>query len=189
MNHLPPIILASGSPRRSEILKRLGFSFVVQTKGVDELEGGMSPEELCVANALLKARAVAADYPDSLVIGSDTVVALGEQLFAKPRDISEAESFLSTLSGNTHQVMSGVALLYQGKETTFADYTKVRFRELSTEIIREYLSLIQPLDKAGGYAIQDHGDMIVEGTEGSMDNVVGFPSEKFLLEIKRLFPE
>jgi len=178
-----PIILASGSPRRSAILKEAGYAFRVQTADVEEIEEGLSPDELCIENALLKAKTVAGQFPDHLVIGSDTVVCLGERLFGKPANLEEAHEFLTQLSGQTHEVKSGVALICREREieTTFLDSTKVTFRVLTSSLITDYLSRIEPLDKAGGYAIQDHGEMIVESIEGSMHNVVGFPLEEFLL--------
>ncbi|MDA7915634.1 Maf family protein [Verrucomicrobia bacterium] len=185
---LPPIILASGSPRRREILSRLGFIFEVETADVVELSDGMLPAELCQENALLKAQSVADKNPDSLVIGSDTVVCLEGRIFGKPLDLAEACSFLEQLQGKTHQVLSGMVLICQAKKVnlSFFDATNVTFRSLSSETIKGYLQKIDPLDKAGGYAIQDHGDMIVESIDGSMDNVIGFPTERFLQELELL---
>lgn len=178
-----PVILASGSPRRKEILGDLGLKFSVVTSGCDEVETGL-PDKVAVENAWLKARAVAEENRDYLVIGSDTVVAQGTELYGKPRDMDDAFRMLSDLNGRIHSVISGVAVIgiEAGIEFVFSDETKVFMKQVGDEDLREYLELIEPLDKAGGYAIQDHGDMIVDHIEGSFLNVVGFPAELFAVK-------
>ena len=133
-----------------------------------------------------KALTVAQKYPKALVIGSDTVVALGSKTFAKPNDLQEAARFLKRLSGKIHQVISGVCLLQMDplKVKLFSDTTHVGFQRLTDQTIREYLSLINPLDKAGGYAIQEHGEWIIGEIFGSYTNVVGLPMERLREELK-----
>lgn len=183
---LPLLILASGSPRRAELLRRMGREFTVVTAPTPEShDEHLTPREICLLNAHRKARAVAKRHPDSLVIGADTIVCLGTKVYGKPKDFADAEATLSELAGRTHQVMTGVCLMHlrQHRERLFAEVTQVTFRVLSPLDITEYLQLIHPLDKAGGYAIQEHGDRIVAKVEGSFDNVVGFPTERIEAEL------
>jgi septum formation protein len=185
--NLPPIILASASPRRAELLRELGLDFEVLPSQADELHNeALTATEVAQVNAYRKARAVAKRHPDRLVIGMDTLVALGTRLFAKPADMAEAERMLAELQGRTHHVVSGVCLIHlrRHQQRIFADRTEVTFRSLTPEQIRRYLGRIQPLDKAGGYAIQDHGELIVERIDGSFTNVVGLPMERLQQELE-----
>ncbi len=184
---LPPLVLASASPRRVELLRRLGVEFRIVPAEVSEgAPEFLTPSEMAQMNAGRKARAVAAQNPDSLVVGADTVVALGDQVFGKPADMADAQRMLSALSGRTHQVVTGVCLLHQSarREKLFAVATDVTFRALTSGQIDYYLSLINPLDKAGAYAIQEHGELIVERTNGSMTNVIGLPLERLREELQ-----
>jgi septum formation protein len=143
--------------------------------------------ELCRINAYRKARAVAKQHPDALVLGADTLVCLGTRLFGKPGSMEEAESMIVELQGKTHRVVSGVCLLHlRGhRQRIFAEATDVTFRPLTTERIRSYLESIRPFDKAGAYAIQENGEWIVESISGSYSNVVGLPMEKLREELDR----
>ncbi|MBC8001315.1 MAG: septum formation protein Maf [Opitutaceae bacterium] len=184
---LPPIILASVSPRRSELLREMGVEFQVVPSDAAEIHNEhLTAREICQINAYRKARVIAKRYPDMLVIGADTLVCLGVSLFGKPRDLRDAERMLAGLSGKTHQVVTGVCLIHlrAHRQRIFADTTDVTFRALSTEQIRDYLAKISPLDKAGAYAIQDHGAMIVERIDGSYSNVVGLPVERLSMELE-----
>jgi septum formation protein len=177
----PPFILASASPRRAELLRSLKLQFkVVPGDATEIFDGQLSPHELCQLNAHRKARAVAKKNPDALVLGADTLVFLGREIFGKPRDLDEAEQMLAKLQGRTHQVVTGVCLMHlrAHREKIFAAGTDVTFHPLDAEQIREYLSKINPLDKAGAYAIQEHGEKIVAEISGSYSNVVGLPVEK-----------
>jgi septum formation protein len=185
---LPPLILASGSPRRAELLRQLGRSFTVVVSDVPEVHSGhLTARELCQINAHRKARAVAKKSPDAIVIGADTLVYLGTRLFGKPSGLEEASDMLHTLQGQTHQVVTGVCLIHlrEHRERVFAETTDVRFRALGEAEVRRYLQLVDPMDKAGAYAIQEHGELIIEEIDGSLSNVVGLPVERLQAELER----
>jgi septum formation protein len=178
---LPPLILASASPRRAELLRPLQAGFqVVPSDATEILDDQLSPRELCQLNAHRKARAVAKKIPDALLLGADTLVFLDGEIMGKPRDLPEARRMLFRLQGRTHQVVTGVSLIHlRGhRERLFAVSTDVTFRSLDKRKISDYLSKINPLDKAGAYAIQEHGDLIVSEISGSFSNVVGLPVER-----------
>ena len=182
----PPLILASASPRREELLRQIRSDFRVVVSHVTEVQGDhVTPWELVRINAYRKARAVAREFPDSLVIGADTVVCLENRIFGKPLDLEDASRMLQELEGQTHEVITGVCLVHlrEHRQKVFADSTSVRFRPLTSGQIRNYLSQINPLDKAGGYAIQEHGDALVETISGSLSNVVGLPLEMLRTEL------
>jgi septum formation protein len=180
----PEIILASASPRRAELLRELGRPFRIVTSAVAETEEArLGPEGVALTNARRKAHAVAALHPEALVIGADTVVALGETLFAKPRDLAEAERFLLELSGKTHAVITGVCLMHRSASRECSVRSEVEFHALTAETAREYIHKVHVLDKAGAYAIQEHGDMIVRRMEGSLSNVIGLPMETLEREL------
>jgi septum formation protein len=183
---LPPFILASASPRRAELLRQLKLDFkVVPSDALEVFDDNLSPLELCQLNAHRKARAVAKKDPDALVMGADTLVFLDHQIFGKPRDHAEAKKMLLDLQGRTHQVVTGVSLIHlrSHRERIFAVSTDVVFRVLNAAQIDEYLAIINPLDKAGAYAIQENGEMIVSEISGSFSNVVGLPIEKVQSEL------
>lgn len=178
---LPPLILASASPRRAELLRQLQPEFqIVPSAAAEIVDEQLSPLELCQLNAHRKARSVAKKIPDSLVLGADTLVFLDAEIMGKPRDLADARRMLAQLQGRAHQVVTGVSLIYlRGhRERLFAVSTVVTFRPLDERQISDYLSKINPLDKAGAYAIQEHGDMIVSEISGSFSNVVGLPVER-----------
>ena len=184
---LPPIILASASPRRADLLKLLQRDFEVLPANVDEVaHDHLTPLEVCQLNAHRKARAVAKKVPDALVLGADTLVFRDSEILGKPRNLAEAERMLSRLQGRTHQVVTGVCLMHLRKheERIFAVSTDVLFHPLTPRQIRDYLAKIQPLDKAGAYAIQDYGELIVSEISGSYSNVVGLPVEKLRAELE-----
>ena len=184
---LPSFILASGSPRRRELLEQLGVRFQVKTAPVVELEDpSFTPRELCRANAFRKAQVVAMRHPAKLVIGADTLVHLDNETFGKPASLAEARRMLRRLSGRKHEVTTACCLV-QGRSSrrvVFEETTQVRFAALSDRQIRNYLAAIDPLDKAGAYAIQQHGEWIVEALDGSFTNVVGLPVERLRHELK-----
>jgi len=183
---LPPLVLASASPRRAELLRRLQPKFRIVPGEVEEILGGhLSPLELCRINAHRKARAVARKIPDALVLGADTLVFLDDEIMGKPRNLADARRMLARLQGRTHQVVTGVSLIhFRGhRERLFAVSTDVTFRPLNAVQIESYLSRMNPLDKAGAYAIQEHGDMIVSEISGSFSNVVGLPVEEVGVEL------
>ena len=184
--NLPPVILASASPRRVELLRQAVFRFKVLPSAAAESEHEQfTPREIALLNAYRKARTVAKRFPDSLVIGADTVVALGATLYAKPRNKRDACRMLAELEGRAHEVLTGVCLLHwrSHRQSIFADQTTVRFLSLTEAKIRSYVERVHTLDKAGAYAIQDEGESIVESIEGSYTNVVGLPVEKLRVEL------
>jgi septum formation protein len=185
--NLPPLILASNSPRRSELLRSLGLDFsVVPSEAAEVHTEELTAAEISQLNAYRKARAVAKKHPDALVLGADTLVALDTALFGKPRNREDAYRMLKQLQGHTHRVVTGVCLLHlRGhRQKLFADSTEVTFRSLGAVEIRNYLAGINPLDKAGAYAIQDGGGKIVENISGSFTNVVGLPVERLRAELE-----
>ncbi len=164
------LILASSSPRRRAILEQLGVAFRVEAPDVVELTEG-EPRQLVVRNALLKLRAV----PGARVLAVDSMVVWDGRAHGKPADAAEARRWLRELSGRWHEVMGGIALRDEGEERTELAVTRVRFRELSDADIERYLASGEWRDRAGGYAIQELGAMLVEGIEGDWFNVVGLP--------------
>ena len=183
---LPPLILASVSPRRSELLRELGVEFSVIPSEAPEVHNEhLTATEISQLNAYRKARAVAKKFPDSLVLGADTLVYLDTVLFGKPANLEDAYRMLKQLQGDTHQVVTGVCLIHlrTHRQKIFAEATDVKFHPLNVAEIQEYIARINPLDKAGAYAIQEHGDSIVENISGSFSNVVGLPIERLKIEL------
>jgi len=176
------IILASASPRRSELLRQIVDEFDVLPSDAPEIhDEQLTAWEMAQVNAYRKARVVAKRFPDALVIGADTLVYLDREtrLYGKPRTMTDASRMITELQGKTHAVITGVCLLQlrPHRQTVFAGWTDVTFHKLSKNQIGDYLKLIDPLDKAGGYAIQQHGERIVAAISGSYSNVVGLPLE------------
>lgn len=175
-----PVVLASASPRRVELLRELITDFEVLPADLDEDSLTVKdPWETARTLALAKAKAVALLRPDALVIGSDTVVALPSfestiQL-AKPTDEEDAKKMLAALSGKSHWVITGVALVWPEGEVVEADETEVTFRDLTAQEISEYVDSGEPMDKAGAYAIQGGAASFVVTTTGSLSNVIGLP--------------
>jgi nucleoside triphosphate pyrophosphatase len=170
------LVLASGSPQRRAILEQLGVEFSVQAPDVEELEAG-PPHEVALENAYRKASAIAsAGASDGgLVLGVDTVVALGVRLYGKPADPEEARATLNALAGRRHAVVSGVCLIEHGRSRTSAAQTAVEFRALPAELIDWYVASEEWRGRAGGYAIQGRGAALVAAIEGDYLNVVGLP--------------
>lgn len=184
---VPRLILASASPRRAELLRQLDLNFqVVASAAAEILDEQLSPWELCQLNAHRKARAVAKKHPDALVLGADTLVFLEDEIMGKPASVAEAKRMLEQLQGQTHQVVTGVSLIHlrAHRERTFAVSTDVTFRALTPGQIRDYVAKVNPLDKAGAYAVQEHGEMIVSEIFGSYSNVVGLPVEQLKSELE-----
>ncbi len=180
------LILASASPRRAQLLRQLELDFEIVPADINEVHHEqLTAGELCQMNAYYKSRHVSKKFPDAVVLGVDTLVTLNGKVFGKPKNLKEAQRMLKALSGNIHEVMSGVCLIHlrNHHQKILVERTRVKFRKLSAEEIHEYLSRINPLDKAGGYAIQEHGDIIVEKIFGSYSNVVGLPMERLQREL------
>jgi len=173
-----PLILASASPRRRELLRLLGLPFEVVPSAFEEPAPASHPDPEALARelALAKARDVARNHPRRWVLGADTVVWLGDRLLGKPADASEAAAMLAALVGRTHRVTTGLALLRRGgPELTAHATTEVTFRPLTPREVAAYVATGEPYDKAGGYGIQGHGALLVEGVRGDYPNVVGLP--------------
>lgn len=174
------IILASASPRRSELLNQIGCNFAVITSDVIENNHqGIPPKQLVIAHAKAKALAVAAKASsDDVIIGADTIVVLDGKVFGKPNDVQDAKKILRILSGREHQVITGIALV-RGKQV-LVDYsiTLVKMAEMSDKNIDKYIASGEPMDKAGAYAIQGKGAIFVESITGCYSNVVGLPLSK-----------
>lgn len=176
------VVLASQSPRRIELLEKLNISFKVKQADVDELKDYYLPALLVVKNADLKSESISSLFPDSLVLGADTVVELGSEVLGKPTDYSAAFNMLKKLSGRKHQVTTAVSLKLKSKNINcnFAVTTDVSFKTLSDEVINEYLELEKPYDKAGSYGIQSNGDLLIEAVDGDIDNVIGLPCNRLM---------
>ena len=170
------LILASASPRRSEILDTAGYSYKVLPSDADELKGGVAPQELVRLNALEKAREVSKRCDsESVVLGADTVVCLGETILGKPEDKKEAFDMLKSLSGSTHCVMTGYAVVCGSAEKSGVCSTEVKFRTLSDEEINAYIETKEPMDKAGAYGIQERACLFAESFTGDYFNIIGLP--------------
>jgi len=179
-----PFVLASRSPQRRAILERLGVRFTVRPSDAPELEHG-EPGAIARENALRKARAARLPGRAEAVLGCDTVVALDGVLYGKPADEGEARETLRALSGATHEVLSGLALLLPGEERTALARTAVSFRWLSEAQLDWYLARGEWRERAGGYAIQGAGAALVRSVQGDYENVVGLP----LASLLELYPE
>ena len=192
MDNLPPVILASASPRRSELLTSMDIEFEVVPSHVEELLDGYDfIPDLCEANARIKAEPIAELHPECLVLAADTMVYLEDIVYGKPTDLEDAHQMISKLQGRTHQVSTGVSLIYHNEEInrSLSVITNVTFLTLSSKQISEYLNKIDPLDKAGGYAIQEYKELISKKVSGSSSNVIGLPVERLKEELNSLFGE
>lgn len=175
------IILASSSPRRQQLLEQIGLAFQVVPSSVEEINdlepSSLEPTQLALKNARRKAKQVAKRFPAGLVIGADTLVAIGHQVLGKPKSEGEARRMLGLLSGREHQVITGLCVLDIGSgwERQHAEVTRVKFRRLSAREIEAYVATGEPLDKAGAYGIQGKGALLVEAVHGCFYNVVGLP--------------
>ena len=192
MDNLPPVILASASSRRSELLASMDIEFEVVPSHAEELIDGYDfIPELCEANARIKSEPVAELHPECLVIAADTMVYLEDNVYGKPTDLEDAHEMITKLQGRTHQVSTGVSLIYLNEEInkTLSVITNVTFLPLNSKQISEYLNKIDPLDKAGGYAIQENKHLIAKRVSGSISNVIGLPVERLKEELNSLFGE
>ncbi|KAB2338715.1 septum formation inhibitor Maf [Cytobacillus depressus] len=179
------LILASSSPRRKELLENLQLNFAVSSSDVDEsFDPELTPGEIVMELSSRKAKAVSKQYPDSFVIGADTVVVLGEAVLGKPKDKIEAFSMLQNLSGKKHSVFTGVSIISSETEKNFYVKTDVVFWELSDEEIDAYIDTGEPFDKAGAYGIQGFGSTLVKEINGDYFSVVGLPVSKTVRELR-----
>jgi septum formation protein len=181
MNFIP-FILASGSPRRKQLLNQIGLEFTVIPSDVDEdFTLDLPPEAFTEHWAREKAKSVAKIHPDSLIVGADTIVVLDGNILGKPKDKKDSFNMLQSLSGKTHEVITGVSFisLEQELDHTFNERTLVSFNTLSDRDINSYIDIYNPLDKAGSYGIQDWFSVHIHRVEGCYYNVMGLPLSSF----------
>ena len=180
------IILASASPRRKEILELADLKFDVMPSDAQEITTKTAPNEVVMELASIKAKDIyKKSDKQSMIVGADTVVAYQGQILGKPTDEADAKRMLTMLSGQTHEVYTGVCVIEDGKTKTFYEETKVTFYEISDEQIDRYIKTGEPMDKAGSYGIQGKAAVFIKGIEGDYYNVVGFPIARFLQEITK----
>ncbi len=180
------IVLASGSPRRRELMAKAGYDFVVRPTDADERVEGLPRERVM---ALARRKAEASSEEALPVLSADTLVALGDQVLGKPRDEADARRMLASLSGRTHQVYTGVCIRYRGEYFVDCERTDVTFRPLTDGEIDEYIATGEPMDKAGAYGIQGGAGAFVERLEGPFDNVMGLPMGLVKRMIREHLPE
>ena len=169
-------ILASQSPRRRELLSRLGLEFEIITADIDEtMDPGLSVRDAVAVVCEKKARAVGKDHPGRLILSADTIVVVDDKILGKPHSEAEAKDMLRTLSGRTHCVMTAFCLWQDGRVETHVEETHIRFKPLSDAEIDAYVATGSPMDKAGAYGIQDHASVFAEALEGDYNNVMGLP--------------
>ncbi|MEX2583821.1 MAG: nucleoside triphosphate pyrophosphatase [Gemmatimonadota bacterium] len=187
MSVSPSLILASRSPRRAELLQRLGLEFAIVPAEIDEtyVDHEM-PADHAERLAREKAITVAARYPDALVIGSDTIVILEADVLGKPKSAADAVEMLSRLSGRTHEVYTGVAIASPGGVISGLERVSVRFRTLDRRECEEYVATAEPLDKAGSYGIQGFGSALVNSIDGDYFAVMGLPVVRMLALLRKL---
>lgn len=179
----PAFVLASGSPRRRELLSSAGIRFEIVAPDVEEnASHALTIRELTTWNATRKALDVSRQRPDAVVLGADTLVALDGKIIGKPADIADATAIIRRLSGRVHEVCTAVFICSAGgrQTTSFHVFSRVKFRKLNERKIASYLAKINPLDKAGAYAAQGHGAEIIQEIHGSYTNVVGLPMQETL---------
>ena len=180
------IILASASPRRKEILELADLKFDVMPSDAQEITTKTAPNEVVMELASIKAKDIyKKSEKQSMIVGADTVVAYQGQILGKPTDEADAKRMLTMLSGQTHEVYTGVCVIEDGKTKTFYEETKVTFYEISEDEIERYIETGEPMDKAGSYGIQGKAAVFIKGIEGDYYNVVGFPIARFLQEIRK----
>lgn len=173
---LPKLVLASGSPRRAEILKSVGWDFEKAIPDVDEsIIAGESSEEYVERLAREKANAVSSRYDGRIVLAADTTVVIDGEIIGKPVDLDDARGMIAKLAGNWHAVLTGVAVSFDGEAKTGIQSTRVKFASMSDKEIDFLVEKGDPLDKAGAYAVQAQAALFIEGIEGDYWNVVGLP--------------
>ena len=179
------IILASASPRRKELLETAGIKFTVKVADVEEIiEAGLTPDKVVMSLARQKAKAVADGNPEAIVIGADTVVVLDDTILGKPESEQNAVEMLTSLSGRSHTVYTGVALVKGDRVRSFCEATQVEFYDLTKEEIEDYVATKDCMDKAGAYGIQTQGCVLISKINGDYFNVVGLPVSKVYREVR-----
>jgi len=184
------LVLASESPRRKKLLKDLDIDFIAVSSHVVENTQSIFPKHVPLLLAEQKAEAVAGLYPNDFVLGADTIVSINGEIIGKPKDIEEARCILAKLSNKVNQVITGVCLIKKNSflRTSFIEVSNVYFKKLTQETIDIYVNKVNTLDKAGAYAIQEFGDLIIDKIEGSFTNIMGLPCEKLTQTLNILDP-
>lgn len=186
------LILASISPRREKLLREAGVKFRVVAPEVEEKEGEdaahLTATEVALNNAFMKARAVSMQFPGEWVLAADTVVVLEGELIGKPVNMSHAREIIDKLNGRVHQVITAVYFIREQPfhQVPFYDVSRVTFHRISARQRDEYLASIDPMDKAGAYAVQEKSDVLIKSIEGSRTNVMGLPLEKLMEVLQRV---
>jgi septum formation protein len=183
------LVLASGSPRRQELLREAGYNFKIVRSGIEErLDPQLSLVEITLWNALRKGISVAHAHPDAVVLAADTLVSLDGEIIGKPRNMKDARAILRRMSGRTHQVCTGVFVGRRADSafSVFHEVSHVTFKKLNEHGLRDYLSTVNPLDKAGAYAAQEEGAQIIAKIDGSRSNVVGLPMEQTVVALENV---
>jgi septum formation protein len=176
MIKLPKLVLASGSPRRSEIMNSVGWEFYKDVPDIDESElDGEDPSDYVSRLAEEKARSIGGRHPGEIVLGADTTVVIHERIIGKPVDLEDARRMIGMLSGNWHEVLTGIAVVRNGNAEVGIQRTRVKFAEMNDDEIDFLVEKGDPLDKAGAYAVQAQAALFIEGIEGDYWNVVGLP--------------
>lgn len=179
------IILASSSPRRSKLLKDAGLTFKIVSSDIEEVyDETLEPKEIAMYLAELKAKHIAKDYPNDVVIGADTIVVYDQKILGKPKDEDDAMHMLSMLSNQCHEVYTGVSLIKNNQIETFVSQTRVCMKPLSKLEIEAYIKTGEPMDKAGAYGIQGDGGALVERYDGDFFTIMGLPLKEVLNRLK-----
>lgn len=183
--HMKPLILASQSPRRKQLLTQVHVPFSIETSLVEEeMNNEESPGDLVISLAKQKAEEVFSRFPNTIVLGADTIVVVDNQVLGKPKDESDAKSMLLRLSGRAHQVYTGVHIVCEEKYVSFFEASDVYFYSLSEKEIEAYVQSGEPADKAGAYGIQGLGATLVESIKGDYFSIVGLPIAKVVRALK-----
>lgn len=182
-NKIPPLVLASSSPRRKELLEKNNIEFRIEVSNVLENHPLMEPEELVKELSFRKAKEVYERFPNEIILGADTVVSIDGNILEKPVDEADSYNMISTLSGRAHQVYTGVTIYSKDRNVTFVEKTDVYVKKLSEEEIRNYIKTNEGKDKAGSYAIQGEFNKYIEKYVGDYDNVVGLPTGRLIKEL------
>ncbi len=187
----PQIVLASASPRRKELLKLLGLNFIVHPSNFNEESLlHLPPKEFALQTAIEKSNTLINEYDDSIILAADTIVTLDKIIFGKPASTEEAEKYLRALRGKTHEVISGISVIYPKlnlEPIADIEITYVKMRDYSDKEIDDYIQTKEPMDKAGAYGIQGHGGALIEKIDGCFFNVVGLPIYKMLNILSNFF--
>ncbi len=181
------LILASNSPRRQELIKLLDMDYEAISSDIEEVnDPSLSHEELVMDLAFQKALAIFKTHKEDIVLGFDTLVIIDDLILGKPKNEEEANNFLQILSGKTHKVLTGCAIIKKGYSKSFFTQSLVTFWDLSDQEITDYIKTKEPLDKAGAYGIQDHGARFVKSISGDYFTIVGFPVSRVYQELKKV---